>query len=103
MENGTISDPEFISVRVLFFAQAREQAKTSQANLSFSPSRRYTPKEILDSILLKFPSLKPLEGCIILAKNQTYLDLQSEEGVLLREVDEVAVIPPISAGESECK
>jgi molybdopterin converting factor small subunit len=98
MENTTSSSTNSILVRILFFAQAREQTKTSEAQISFSSLRTYKPKEILDSILNNFPALKPLEHCLILARNQNYLDFDSKEEILFKSADEVAVIPPISAG-----
>jgi len=86
-----------ISVRILFFAQAREQTKQSEGNILF-PRKSYKAREILDSILLSFPELKPLERCVILARNQNYLDFNSDELVDLKANDEIAVIPPISSG-----
>lgn len=86
-----------VSVRILFFAQAREQTKQSEGNIDFV-QRTYKPREILNSILNTFPELKPLEHCVILARNQNYLDFNSEEEIDLKANDEIAVIPPISSG-----
>lgn len=86
-----------VPVRILFFAQAREQTKQTEGNIDF-PRKAYKAREILESILETFPELKPLEQCVILAKNQNYLDFNSEELVDLRANDEIAVIPPISSG-----
>lgn len=96
MENSNPSVS--VPVRILFFAQAREQTKTSEAFLDFSSTITYTPRQILDAILINFPTLKPLQHCVILAKNQAYLDFDSEDKILFKSSDEVAVIPPISAG-----
>jgi len=90
---------EPIPVRVLFFAQAREITKLSQEVVLFS-SKPYTAKDILDNIIIHYPSLKPLEQCVILARNQTYLDLESEELIVFNSNEELAVIPPISAGKN---
>lgn len=91
-----------VSVRVLFFAQAREQTKQSESCMLLAQGA-YTPREILKSILETFPELKPLEHCVILARNQNYLDFNSEESVNLKTNDEIAVIPPISSGKQRIK
>lgn len=98
MEDISTENSAVVLVRILFFAQAKEQTKTSEATISFSASKAYKPREILESILASFPTLKPLQQCIILAVNQTYLDSESEEEFVFKSIDEIAVIPPISAG-----
>jgi molybdopterin converting factor small subunit len=91
-----LTEPE-ITIRILFFAQAREQAQSPQGYLKFS-NRRIKPKDILQNLLTSFPALIPLQDCIILALNQNYLDIDSDQELELRSTDELAVIPPISAG-----
>jgi molybdopterin converting factor small subunit len=58
---------------------------------------------VLSAGLLKFftildflCSLQPLSSCLMLALNETYIDL--EETVNLKNADEIAVIPPLSGG-----
>jgi molybdopterin converting factor small subunit len=99
----SLSQSQHQSIRVLFFAQAREVTKLREGSLSLKISNQseLTPLEILQAILEKYPSLQPLQHCIILAHNQTYLDLESPQRLRLQETDELAVIPPISAGEAE--
>jgi len=88
-----------ISVRILFFAQAREQTKLREANLELlNKPATYTARTLLSSIVESFPRLKPIEKCLILAQNQKYLDCQSEEYIHINANDELAVIPPISSG-----
>lgn len=90
---------QIVSVRILFFAQAREQTKQSEGNI-YLPQGTYKAREILTSILDTFPELRPLANCVILAKNQNYLDFSSDEDIELKANDEIAVIPPISSGKA---
>ena len=84
-------------VQILFFAQAREQAKLREGSITVERNL-VKAKELLANVIESYPGLKPLEKCIILAKNRVYLDFESEEDILIRPEDELAVIPPISAG-----
>jgi len=94
------TSPSTFSVRVLFFAQAREVLKgTRESSVPIiCGTKGYTAKDILDLILTTFPALTPLKNSVILARNQTYLDLECSEEIELKPSDELAVIPPISAG-----
>jgi len=90
---------EFISIKILFFAQAREQTKLSEGTLSLGINKAHlTASDLLSEIIDNYPGLRPLQKCVILSKNCTYLDLDSEEVLQLRSNDEIAVIPPISSG-----
>jgi len=86
------------TVKVLFFAQAREQTKLKEGSITLSANDSFKAREILNLIIKNYPSLGPLQDCLILARNQNYLDLESEEYFELHSSDEIAVIPPISAG-----
>jgi len=87
-----------IKVRVLFFAGARELVKSREQVIRIQSTT--TGKQLLSEILEQFPVLKPLEYSLILAHNQNYLDLSREGEITVGENDEIAVIPPISSGES---
>jgi molybdopterin converting factor small subunit len=89
---------QLISIKVLFFAQAREQTKLSEGRVSFEVKRQFTASHLLNEIIQNYPGLKPLQNCVILSKNCTYLDLDSQEFIQLSSNDEIAVIPPISSG-----
>jgi len=93
-----MEDEKSLQVKILFFAQAREQTKLREGFIALAQNHSIKPKELLASVIESFPGLKPLENCIILAKNREYLDLESQEEIVLRQGDELAVIPPISAG-----
>jgi len=87
---------ELVPVKILFFAQAREQTKLSEGQLKLP--KQCSAINALKGVLEEFPSLKPLENCIILARNQNYLDIYSNEPIEFGANDELAVIPPISSG-----
>lgn len=85
-EGGTIT------VTVLFFAAAREEAETSRASLQLDAG---SDTEALRALLAqRYPDLQPLLPRCALARNAEYVQ-SSEE---LRDGDEVAVIPPVSGG-----
>ena len=76
------------SVRILFFAQAREQTKLRESSIVFQNKESpLKARDLLATILDKFPGLKPLENCIIIAKNRTYLDFESDEDIILKPDD----------------
>lgn len=86
--------PEKVEVKILLFAKAKELAKTGcqVANLPC----KTTGREILEEIILILPSLSPLSSCLMLALNETYIELGEEQH--LKNSDEIAVIPPLSGG-----
>jgi molybdopterin converting factor small subunit len=86
-----------VAIRILFFAKAREIVKVSEETLYLDRSWSKV-RSLFEEILNRWPSLRPLQDCLILARNQGYLDLDSEEEVELLLNDEIAVIPPISSG-----
>jgi molybdopterin synthase catalytic subunit len=81
-----------MTLTVLFFAQAREQAGCSSTALDLPPGTRV--RDALDAIVVRHPGLAPLRGHVALALN----------GVLARGdeslVDgaELALLPPVSGG-----
>jgi len=97
MGDNQLPGEDTITIKILFFAQARECTKLRESSINFE-QKHIKAKALFAKVLEQFPGLKPLEKCIILAKNKTYLDFDSDEDILLRSEDELAVIPPISAG-----
>jgi molybdopterin synthase sulfur carrier subunit len=84
-----------VSVRVLFFARARELTGVSSHALSLPPNTS-AHAALRDSILPAFPSLAPLAPTCALAVNLEYVTADAD--ALLKNGDELAVIPPISGG-----
>jgi molybdopterin converting factor subunit 1 len=87
-----------ITVRVLFFAAAKELVGVSSIVIEVEPET--TPFQALNNILVpNYPALAPLASHCALAVNLEYA-VASKEGHSppLRDGDELAVIPPISGG-----
>ncbi|XP_028399219.1 molybdopterin synthase sulfur carrier subunit-like [Dendronephthya gigantea] len=83
-----------VEVNILLFAKAKELANTGAGVLRLP--RRVKGRFILEEIICNWPSLKPLSSCLMLALNETYIDLVEE--INLNDSDEIAVIPPLSGG-----
>lgn len=90
-----------VSVRVLFFARARELAGVSSATVEV-PTGTLPAAAFSDVVIPRYPGLGPLAAYCALAVNLEYVsggpadsDLQCAP---LADGDELAVIPPISGG-----
>lgn len=86
------SPSDGISVRVLFFARAREL--TGVPSTSLTLSRDTSPRAALQRLVASYPALAPLAPHCALAVNLEY----ASGDAVLRDGDELAVIPPISGG-----
>jgi molybdopterin synthase catalytic subunit len=85
-----------IRVRAQLFAHARELAGgVSEVSLDIDDG--WTTAQCLEDILTRFPALKSLAPCLTLALNDSYLD-KNAPPMLVRDGDELALIPPISGG-----
>lgn len=82
-----------LSVRVLFFASARE-ATGSDALILPCAVEGCHEAEFWDALVREWPALKALRHSARLAKNQEYLTPEDR----IFPGDEVAVIPPVSGG-----
>lgn len=80
------------NVQVLLFARARELAGVSEVTLEIEDG--WTTLHCFEAIVAKFPDLKPISSCIVVALNQSYVS----EPVSVKDGDELALIPPISGG-----
>ena len=86
---------EQISVKILFFANAKEAVGKESSEIVINSSVK-TKSGLLDSIELSFPDLKPLQRTFAIALNEEYL--QDQEEVEISAGDTVAIIPPLSGG-----
>lgn len=93
---STTSSLGTVTVTVLFFAQARELAKTPSQSLSL-PEGTTAHTAFKDHILAIFPEVRVLAGHCVLALNQEYVTADSPAAPL-QNGDELAIIPPISGG-----
>lgn len=83
-----------ISVKILFFAKAREIVGTKTAFLELN-SPKTTYLHLLNKITDQF-SLKEIQQSVILSLNEEYC--KPEDDLILKPGDEIAVIPPLSGG-----
>jgi molybdopterin synthase catalytic subunit len=90
-----MADVSVVEIQVLFFAKAKELSGKKESQLLIPSTTSYD--NLLDEIVKKF-SLEPIRDHLILAINEEYATSGSE--VQLKEGDQVAVIPPLSGGNS---
>lgn len=97
-------DPEpssTVSVRVLFFARAREITQANECDIELSasssaPEWHGSFEEFIGRLEETYRGLGEIRGAYTLAVNQEYI--QKDEKLLLRSGDEVALITAISGG-----
>lgn len=87
-----------VSVKLLFFAKARELVQVSASELSLS-SQVVKQKHLYSILEAQFPQLLVLQRSYALALNEEYLDRDlPDQDITFSQSDELAIIPPISGG-----
>jgi molybdopterin synthase catalytic subunit len=81
-----------MNVRVLYFAVARELASKSVETLSISEGSSVA--DLAKEVQRVHPPLKTLKNSAKFSVNLTVVD----EGTVLKDGDEVAVLPPVAGG-----
>lgn len=79
-------------VRVRLFATYREIVGARE--LAWTPDEGETVAGLLDSLFVKYPRLAEHRETMMLAVNQAF----AEPARVLRDGDEVALLPPVSGG-----
>lgn len=74
-------EKEKVPIQVLFFAKAREM--TGQSNSQVKLSKAVTARQIQEELENIFPDLLTLRGLYVLALNEEYLNITSEDLVVL--------------------
>ena len=84
-----------MKVKLLLFAKAREIVGKAEESLEIEGQTTTHGALLTHLSSVAFPSLEPILSSCILAINQEY---SSEPTNIIRDGDEVALIPPISGG-----
>ncbi len=79
-------------MRILFFAQTKDAAETSELEIKISGSIGI--EEIWDKLIAQKPKLAGFRKTTRLARNGEYADVKTK----FTDTDEVALIPPVSGG-----
>lgn len=90
--HGKIRRIDSLKVRVKFFAVCRDLAGTDSIMLELPDGAG--EEDFWDVIITKYPKLKPYKALSRLAVNLEYVN----HHVILKEGDEVCIIPPVSGG-----
>jgi molybdopterin converting factor subunit 1 len=81
-------------VRLRFFASLRERLKASAAERTLADGA--TVADLWAAMCRERPDLSPLSGSMSFAVNREYVEREH----VLRDGDEVALIPPVSGGSA---
>ncbi len=81
-----------MQVRVLFFASLREKVRTSETVETIADGT--SVGDLWSALCRKHESIEPMTPSVSFAVNREYAD----RATILRDGDEVALIPPVSGG-----
>ena len=82
-----------INLRILYFAAARERARCQEEQVTLAPP--HTLNQLKHVLYQRHVELSSLDDYLRWAINQRFSE---SDDLILKEGDEVALIPPISGG-----
>ena len=82
-----------MKILVRFFAIYRERSGVSKKIIQMPPDSRVL--DLINSLRAQHPNLAPSDVQIVVAVNNEYVS----EQVILKNDDEIALIPPVSGGQ----
>ena len=80
------------AIRILLFAAVRERLSADELSLELAPGT--TAADLLARVAHEHPRAAPLLAAVRVAANQEFV----QGSYVLRETDEIALIPPVSGG-----
>ncbi|MBM3278339.1 MAG: molybdopterin converting factor subunit 1 [Candidatus Handelsmanbacteria bacterium] len=83
-----------MKILVLLFASCRDAVGAKQLMLELAEGT--TAAELREELALRYPKLAPLKEKLVVAANAEYIDGDA----VLKDGDEVALIPPVSGGRN---
>ncbi|KAI7825521.1 molybdopterin synthase, small subunit CNX7 [Kickxella alabastrina] len=88
-----------ISIKLLYFASARDAAHgLSSETIELEQQAPATLQSAVNIIRQRHPNMEAVLKTALLSLNQEYCEAENTQDILLRDGDEVAVIPPVSGG-----
>lgn len=82
-----------VTIKILFFAKAKDIALTSESNLTLPPKQTF---ESLITVITTKYNLEQIQNSITIALNSNFCI--PGDDILLKNGDEIAIIPPLSGG-----
>ncbi|GBB99467.1 hypothetical protein RclHR1_03530014 [Rhizophagus clarus] len=86
-------------ITILYFATARDATKVPSEKISLPPQSTSMSLEDLTNLLKKrHEKLAPILDNSLYSINMEYVEESDYQTILVKEGDEVAIIPPVSGG-----
>mmetsp|Transcript_14022 Transcript_14022/g.15967 ORF Transcript_14022/g.15967 Transcript_14022/m.15967 type:complete len:88 (+) Transcript_14022:670-933(+) len=85
------------SIKILYFAAAREARGAKQEQIDLSVLQDNKPQALLQHLRTNFEDLSGILDSAALAINEEYVEVDNPS-ITLKPGDTVAIIPPISGG-----